>query len=299
MNDQAAQLRKIIKNQPSQDTSVDSKAKIITITSGKGGVGKSNTVVNIALALKELGKKVVILDADLGLANIEVLLGIIPSYNLSYVLNGSKTILEIIEENEDGISFISGGSGIRELMFLNNTQIIQFANNISELEKIVDFILIDTSAGITDAVLSFCKLAHEVVFITTPEPTSITDSYALMKTFQSKYNEDLPVFKLLINKAETVNEAQQVYTKLSSVCQHFLNITTQYIGYIPFDYNIIRAAKVQQPICKCYPKSIASIAYRDIAKIFAELDTKKDNLLEKQNFFKQVMSMFAKKIGNP
>ena len=294
MNDQAAQLREIVKKQPSYDTKIGPGAKIITITSGKGGVGKSNTVVNLALSLKDLGKKVVILDADLGLANIEVLLGIIPHYNLSHVLNGSKTILEVIEQNEDGIRFISGGSGIRELMFLSQEQITEFANSISELEQLVDFILIDTSAGITDAVLSFCKLAHEVVFLTTPEPTSITDAYALMKTFQSKYNEDLPVFKLLINKAETSAEAQQVYMKLSSVCRHFLSITTEYIGYIPFDYNIMKAAKIQQPICKCYPKSSASMAYRDVAKAFIAFNPENKSTLEKKSFFKQVMNMFSK-----
>lgn len=295
MNDQAAQLREIVKKQPPYKNKIGSGAKIITITSGKGGVGKSNTVVNIALSLKDLGKKVVILDADLGLANIEVLLGIVPRYNLSHVLDGSKSILEVIERNEDGISFISGGSGIRELMFLSQEQITQFANSISELEQVVDFILIDTSAGITDAVLSFCKLAHEVIFLTTPEPTSITDAYALMKTFQSKYSEDLPVFKLLINKAETSAEAQQVYMKLSSVCRHFLSIGTEYIGYIPFDYNVMRAAKIQQPICKCYPKSSASIAYRDVVKTFTQVSQENENPSEKKSLFKQVMNMFSNK----
>lgn len=295
MNDQAAQLREIVKKSPSYDKMTSPMAKIITITSGKGGVGKSNTVINIALSLQNLGKKVIILDADLGLANIEVLLGIIPDYNLSNVLSGQKNILEVIEQNEDGISFISGGSGIRELMFLTKEQIKHFANSISELEKIVDFILIDTSAGITEAVLSFCKLAHEVIFITTPEPTSITDAYALIKTFQGQYSEDLPLFKLLINKSETANEAQQVYAKLSSVCRHFLNIHIQYMGFIPFDYNVMKAAKLQKPISKCFPKSSASTAYENIAKSMIDFAIEEDGVLEKRSFFKQVINMFAKK----
>ncbi len=286
MNDQAKQLREIVKKKSS---------KIITITSGKGGVGKSNTVINIALSLHALGKKVVVLDADLGLANIEVLLGVIPQYNLSHVLSGEKTIFEIIERTQDGISFISGGSGISELMFLNKEQIIQFATGISELEKHVDFILIDTSAGITEAVLSFCKLAHEVVFITTPEPTSITDAYALMKTVQTKYNEDLPLFKLLINKAETDKEAQQVYLKLSNVCKHFLNIKTGYMGFIPFDYNVMKAAKLQQPICHCYPDSRASLAFQNVAKNLAQLPQEENDTIQKKSFFKQVLNMFVKK----
>lgn len=295
MNDQAAQLRQIIKDQPRGGNDNGLSAKIITITSGKGGVGKSNTVVNIALCLKKLGKKVVILDADLGLANIEVLLGVIPKYNLSHVLNGDKNIEQVIEESEDGVKFISGGSGINELMFLNKEQITQFATNISELEKLVDFILIDTSAGITDAVLSFCRLAHEIIFITTPEPTSITDAYALIKTFQSNSNIELPLIKILVNKAETNNEAKQVYAKLSSVCKHFLNMDIEYLGHVLFDYNVMKAAKLQEPICKCYPKSSASEAYKNIAKTLIQLTSVKENPPEKNSLFKQVLNMFSKR----
>lgn len=294
MNDQAAQLREIVNQRKVQNNSTTALAKIITITSGKGGVGKSNAVINMASSLKALGNKVVILDADFGLANIEVLLGIIPRYNLSHVLNGSKSILEVIEQNEDGIQFISGGSGIQELMFLNNEQITQFASNIAELETIVDFILIDTSAGISDSVLSFCKLAHEVIFITTPEPTSITDAYALIKTFKAKYISDLPRFKILVNKAENANEAQQVYIKLSNVCKRFLNIDTQYLGYIPFDYNIIKVSKLQEPICKRYPKSSASIAYQMVSKSLAAKEEKIKLQSGQKSFFRQVINMFKK-----
>ena len=295
MNDQAEQLRQIVKQQvPSQDSNSLS-AKIITITSGKGGVGKSNTVVNMALSLKELGKEVVILDADLGLANIEVLLGVIPKHNLSHVLTGEKKIEEVIEQNSDGIKFISGGSGINELMFLNKDQITQFANNISELEKLADFILIDTSAGITEAVLSFCRLAHEIVFITTPEPTSITDAYALIKTFKSNSDIDLPVIKVLVNKAETSHEAKEVCTKLSSVCKHFLDINIEYLGYVLFDYNVMRAAKLQEPICKSFPRSSASGAYRKIAKTLITSVDEEEEAPQKGNLFKQVLKMFSKR----
>lgn len=295
MNDQAAQLRQIVKQHPASEQSGGLSAKIITITSGKGGVGKSNTVVNMALSLKNLGKEVVILDADLGLANIEVLLGVIPRYNLSHVLSGEKTINQIIEESSDGVKFISGGSGINELMFLSREQITHFANNISKLEQIADFILIDTSAGITDAVLSFCKLAHEIVFITTPEPTSITDAYALIKTFKSKSDLALPAIKILVNKTESNNEAKEVYTKLSSVCKHFLEIDIDYLGHILFDYNVMKAAKLQEPICKCYPKSSASSAYRRIAKSITAQMPDQENQPEKNSLFKQVLNMFSKR----
>lgn len=295
MNDQAAQLREIIKRQPQNDNNADLSAKIITVTSGKGGVGKSNTVVNIALSLKELGKKVVILDADLGLANIEVLLGVIPRYNLSHILNGQKTIHDVIEENSDGVKFISGGSGINELMFLSKEQIMQFANNISELEKTADFILIDTSAGITDAVLSFCRLAHEIIFITTPEPTSITDAYALIKTFKSNSGVASPQIKILVNKTETNSEAKQVFTKLSSVCKHFLQMDIDYLGHILFDYNVMKAAKLQEPICKCFPRSHASLSYKAIAKTLAQEMSEEKNIPEKKSLFKQVLNMFSKR----
>ncbi len=295
MNDQAAQLRQIIKKQPQSKSDGGLSARIITVTSGKGGVGKSNTVVNIALSLKKLGKKVVILDADLGLANIEVLLGVIPRYNLSHILNGEKTIHDVIEENPDGVKFISGGSGINELMFLTKDQITQFANNISELEKSADFILIDTSAGITDAVLSFCRLAHEIVFITTPEPTSITDAYALIKTFKSNSGAELPQIKILVNKTETSTEAKQVFAKLSSVCKHFLEMDIEYLGYVLFDYNVMKAAKLQEPICQCFPRSDASNAYKTIAKTLIKETPGETNLPEKNSLFKQVLNMFSKR----
>lgn len=292
MNDQAMQLREIVKQQSHDAQYSGRSAKIITITSGKGGVGKSNAVVNMALALKELGKEVVILDADLGLANIEVLLGVIPHHNLSHVLTGEKKIQEIIQENEDGLKFISGGSGINELMFLDKEQITQFANNISQLEQMTDFILIDTSAGITDAVLSFCRLAHEIIFITTPEPTSITDAYALIKTFQSHSDMELPLIKVLVNKAETNREAQEVYNKLSSVCKHFLKIEIGYLGYVLFDYNVMKAAKLQQPISKCFPKSKASQAYRKVVKTLIDISAEDEPA--KRNLFQQVLKMFTK-----
>ncbi len=295
MNDQAAQLRQIIKQQPANDQGLGLSAKIITVTSGKGGVGKSNTVVNMALSLKNLGKEVIILDADLGLANIEVLLGVIPRYNLSHVLSGEKDIKEVIEESADGVKFISGGSGINELMFLSKEQIMQFATNISSLEKSADFILIDTSAGITDAVLSFCRLAHEIIFITTPEPTAITDAYALIKTFKSKSDIELPVIKILVNKAETSKEAEHVFSKLSSVCQHFLEIDIKYLGHILFDYNVMKAAKLQEPICKCYPRSSASGAYRSIANSIALENAIQENKPEKNSFLRQVLNMFSKR----
>lgn len=295
MNDQAKRLRQIIKEHPPSKNTSGKLAKIITVTSGKGGVGKSNTVVNMALSLKELGKEVVILDADLGLANIEILLGVIPNYNLSHLLNGSKSIEEIIEQNEDGIKFISGGSGINELMFLTKENITQFASNISHLEKQADFILIDTSAGITDAVLSFCRLAHEIIFITTPEPTSITDAYALIKTLQSKSNIELPEIKILVNKAESRSEAEQVHDKLANVCKHFLNINIGYLGHILFDYNVMKAAKLQEPICKRFPRSSASRAYKAIAKDLIELPSEQGSLTEKNSIFKQVLNMFARR----
>lgn len=295
MNDQAEQLRQIIKEYPPSQNTSHKSARIITVTSGKGGVGKSNTVVNMALSLKELGQEVVILDADLGLANIEVLLGVIPNYNLSHLLDGSKNIEEIIEQNDDGIKFISGGSGINELMFLTKENITQFAQNISQLEKVADYILIDTSAGITDAVLSFCRLAHEIIFITTPEPTSITDAYALIKTFQASSGIDLPEIKILVNKAETKLEAQQVYTKLESVCKHFLKIKIDYLGHVLFDYNVMKAAKLQEPICKSFPRTSASRAYKEIAKKLVELPLDQASIPEKNSLFKQVLNMFSRR----
>jgi flagellar biosynthesis protein FlhG len=209
MKDQAEKLRQVIDNLKSRQAAsqaampvppVKRSARVITVTSGKGGVGKTNITINLAIALSEMGKKVVILDADFGLANIDVLFGIVPRHSLVDVIKNRKNILEILSEGPMNTRFISGGSGVEEMVKLDRAQLQKFVENISLLDKIADVILVDTGAGLSENVMSFVMAADEVLLVTTPEPTSITDAYALIKMVSNRDREKK--IKVIINRAE-------------------------------------------------------------------------------------------------
>lgn len=265
MNDQAHVLREMIN---SQKENIDpSSMHIIVVTSGKGGVGKSNLSVNLALALQALGKKSIILDADLGLANVEIILGEAPKYNLSHLLSHECELNQIITESKYGISYISGGAGIKELCFLSEMQLEEVSRQLVKLSDLTDLLIIDTGAGINESVLKFCELANEIYVVVTPEPTSITDSYALIKTLVKNH----PLkggLKLLINKAESQQEAHQVFNKLNYVCEKFLSFPVKYAGFIPYDDIVFKAVKQQKPafIYERYAK--VSRAYYEVARAF-------------------------------
>ena len=186
--DQATTLRNMVKER--SQGAEKKKARVITITSGKGGVGKSNTSVNLALALSELGKKVIIFDADFGLANVEVMFGALPKYNLSDVIYRRKSIEDVITQGPNNIGFISGGSGIVSLSNVNRDQLAYLIHNLNNLDNLADFVIIDTGAGISDQVLAFAMMAPEIIMITTPEPSSLTDSYSLIKALYRNPNFD-------------------------------------------------------------------------------------------------------------
>lgn len=251
--DQAEKLRKLVKEQNSPKPT----SRVITVTSGKGGVGKSSISVNLALALSRLGKKVLILDADFGLANIEVMLGIRPKYNLADLMFKGKNLPDIITNGPENIGFISGGSGIQELTNLTKDQIIYLINKLVELDQIVDIIIIDTGAGITDSVLQFATASSEILLVTTPEPTSITDAYALLKTLNKKANfsvEDTAIW-LIANRVTLDEKADDIYEKLKTVASKFLNLNLDYLGYIPLDNTVSKAVIRQQPVISVYPNS--------------------------------------------
>ncbi len=197
--DQATQLRNIIKNQA---PAARPTARVITVTSGKGGVGKSSLSVNLAIQLRKMGQRVVIMDADFGLANVEVMLGIRPKYNLADLIFRGKELNEIITSGPEGIGFISGGSGIQELTKLTKDQIMYLTRSLCELDEYVDVIIIDTGAGIADSVLEFVAASSEVLLVVTPERTSITDEYALLKTLDMKadFLADNTVIKMVSNR---------------------------------------------------------------------------------------------------
>lgn len=268
--DQAEQLRNIIKKQ-NQKRHI---ARVITVTSGKGGVGKSSIAINLALQMKKLGKRVVVLDADFGLANIEIMLGIRPTYNLADMLYRGKEVKDIITPGPLEIGFISGGSGIRELVDMKREQLSILVQKLYDLDEMADIIVIDTGAGISESVLEFVAVSSEVLLVATPEPTSLTDAYALLKTLHQK-EEFLPentVIKLIANRTFSEKEGNDLYNKLNVVSERFLNFKLEYLGNIPQDQNISRACIQQKPIIMAYPNSPASLAIERLALTLSDTD---------------------------
>ncbi len=260
--DQAQQLREIVnaKNQEKK------RARVITVTSGKGGVGKSNTCVNLAIQLQRRGKSVIIVDADFGLANIEVMFGALPKFNLADLIFRGKSIHEIITRGPEGIGFISGGSGVVGLNKLKREQLAYLIHNLSFLEEMADIIIIDTGAGISDSVLELALSSPEVVVVTTPEPSSLTDSYAILKALirNPKFNQTTTI-RVLANKVSSVEDGDAVCSKLSSVVNRFLGTSFEFLGMVPADPMIDKAIRQQKPVSISYPNSKSAKAYEIVA----------------------------------
>lgn len=261
--DQAEELRRMIEKQ----SQMHNVARVITVTSGKGGVGKTSISVNLAVQLSQLGKRAVILDADFGLANVEIMLGIRPQYNLADLMYRGKTLREIITEGPYNIGFISGGSGIEELANLTRVQLDDLRKMLYELDDLADVIIVDTGAGISDSVLEFVAASSEVILVTTPEPTSITDAYALLKTLskRSLFSIEDTIIKMVPNRVGSHAEGKELYNKLSTVVQNFLQLNIEFLGAIPNDINVSHAVIKQKPVSLAYPNSNAAKAINDIA----------------------------------
>jgi len=269
MRDQANKLREIVNkvNNDNIETSIETlktSAKVITVTSGKGGVGKTNVTINLAISLSKLGYRVVVIDADLGLANIDVVLGIMPKYSLVDIIKNGKNVFDVLTTGPNRVKFISGGSGVEELTRLTQLELENFVRNIALLDKIADVILIDTGAGISENVLKFAMAADDVVVVTTPEPTATTDAYALIKAIGVR-NKNKTI-KLLINKTETAIEAQTAMQKLNNVAKKFLQVKLSFLGYISNDSFVSKAVKQQKPFTVLYPECTASKNLSEIAK---------------------------------
>ncbi len=268
--DQANNLRNLLnraeKTKEQNRESMDLSSRVITVTSGKGGVGKTNFSVNIAIQFSKLNKKVVIIDADFGLANIEVLFGIMPKYSLADVLRGDKDIEDVLTDGPMGIKFISGGSGLKELSNVSERQLSYFINNFSYLDAISDIIIIDTGAGISRSVINFIKASDETIIVTTPEPTSITDAYSLIKTIRME-SVKLPAFKMVVNRVDDENEGLEIYNKINKASSKFLDINIENLGFIPYDNFLVKAVKKQEPASILYPnceftRCISNISYK-------------------------------------
>ncbi len=248
------------------------KAKIVTVSSGKSGVGKTNFTVNLALSLMKEGFRVVILDADFGLANVEVALGVTSKLTLLDVLENKKNILEVIQNAPNNVRFISGGSGISKLSNLSREELDVFTKNMGLLDSLFDVVLVDIGAGFSDNVLNSVLAADDVCLITTPEPTSITDAYALLKLIAgTRYEKEV---NLVINRARGERESLNVFHNLFDVTQKFLGIKIKLLGYLDADIEVERAVKTQTPFVVSAPKAMVSNQIKEIAKKIIEKDLK-------------------------
>ena len=261
--DQAEQLRVIKASQQARPL-----ARVITVTSGKGGVGKSNTAINLAIQFRKVGKRVIILDADFGLANIEIMFGAVPKHNLCDLIYQGKNIKEIITWGPMDVGFISGGSGIVGMSNLSRDYLSYIIQNLVQLDQIADIILIDTGAGISDAVLEFLVASGEILLVTTPEPTSITDSYSLLKALyrHPRFEEETTKVKMLANRVEKGEEAHVLFSKLNAVVTRYLKIPMVYLGFIPEDAHLSRAVMQQVPVSLQNPTAKSAMAYERIAQ---------------------------------
>jgi flagellar biosynthesis protein FlhG len=239
-------------------------SRTYVFTSGKGGVGKTNLAANTAIAMSRLGKRVAILDADLGLANVDVLLGVKPRYTLRHVIHGRKSIKEIAIEGPEGIALIAGGTGIRELANLTPDERRRCIESFSELDEEYDVVIVDTSAGISPNVLSFLTHADEIILVTTPEPTALTDAYALIKVVCM--DEPEPCIRLLINMAPDSASALCTAQKIQIVAGNFLNLKVEYLGHIPFDEEVPISVRMQVAVSVRSPVSPASKAISMLAR---------------------------------
>ncbi len=237
--------------------------RIIAVSSGKGGVGKTNCVANLALFYASLNKRVLILDADLGLSNIDVLFGIAPKYNLKHVLLGEKRIKDIIVTGPMGIMLFPASSGVRELTELSERQRLKLVSELEGFDLPFDIFLVDTGAGISDNVLFFCSAAQETIVVVTPEPTSIADAYALIKVLSRDFGEKH--FRILINTARSEKEGFDTFRKLAIVADKFLNLSIDYLGYLPYDQHVKDAIIAQKGFIAMYPNSNFSKRLANIA----------------------------------
>lgn len=290
--DQAEQLRKMM-----QKTDTKRQARVITVTSGKGGVGKTSISLNLAIQLTRMGKKVVVFDADFGLANIEVMLGVRPQYNLADMMFHGKELSDILTQGEEGISFISGGSGIQELASMNREQVMFLTSRLIDLDEFADVIIVDTGAGISDSVLEFVLASSEVLLVATPEPTSITDAYALLKALNRKtefVKEDTAI-RMISNRVKSEAEGQNLYEKMSVVSDKFLSIPITYMGAVPMDEQITKAVMRQKPVSVINPDAPAAKAIKQIAKRLLEADEETDT--EKRGMFQLFSNLIRNKMS--
>ena len=255
MMDQATGLRRMVKPEP---------VRVIAVTGGKGGVGKTNISVNLAVSLAEIGRQVMVLDADLGLANIDVVLGLHPEHNLSHVLRGECELGEVVLRGPSGIMVVPAASGVQQMAELSAAEHAGLIRAFSDVGSEVNTLIIDTAAGISDSVISFSRAAQEVVVVVCDEPASITDAYALIKLLNREYDVDR--FRILSNMARSAQEGRDLFNKMCRVTDQYLDVMLSYMGSIPYDDNLRRAVKSQKPVVLAFPRSRSAQVFKNLAK---------------------------------
>lgn len=273
--DQAQQLRKLVNNRQdiiqskqyrennNSDRNIVNKSRIIAISSGKGGVGKTNLTVNLAISMAMQGKKILVIDADFGLANVDIVLGIPSKDSILKLLDDNVKLEDIVVDGPCGVKFLSGGSGLEQLANLGYNEIEKIVVKLANCEKIADIILLDTGAGINQSVMHFLIAADEVILVTTPEPTAMTDAYALMKAYVNYPN--CTAINLVVNRVFEPNEGVFVYNKLNKTAERFLNLSVKKLGEICEDRNLVRAVKARVPLILLYPNTAAAKSIKTIA----------------------------------
>jgi flagellar biosynthesis protein FlhG len=242
--------------------------RTVAVASGKGGVGKTNIVANLAIALRKTGKEVLILDADLGLSNVDILLQLAPRYNIQHVIRGEKHLRDVIVEGPCGIKVLPASSGVQELTHLDAVQRLRLLEEFEAYDEEIDVLLIDTSAGISENVAFFCIASQEIVVLTSPEPTALTDAYALIKVLFTRYQ--VKDFLILVNSARNASDAKEVFRKLSIAANRFLSVSLDYLGHIPYDASVPEAVRAQKPFLEASPRGAASVALNELVARFSD-----------------------------
>ena len=274
MEDQAEQLRELMKGKTAVTTPPGGKkTRIITVASGKGGVGKTNVSINMAIAYARIGKKVIVMDADLGLANVNVMLNMIPKFNLYHVIRKQKTMREIILDTDYGIQIVAGASGFSKIANLGDEERQNFIEELNTLSS-ADIVIIDTSAGVSSNVLDFVAAADDAVIVTTPEPTAITDAYGIIKIIATEIDNLNMGLKLVVNRVKTVHEAKRVADRMINIAGQFLNLKVDYLGFIYDDPVVPQAVLRQKPFMALDPKCKASLCVQHIVGRMEKTDFK-------------------------
>ncbi|MBT8440490.1 MAG: MinD/ParA family protein [Gammaproteobacteria bacterium] len=243
---------------------ITTPVQVIAVSGGKGGVGKTNVSINLAISLAEIGRRVMVLDGDLGLANIDVVLGLHPKYDLSHVLRGEKDLDEIIVEGPHGIRLVPGASGIQHMAELSPAEHAGIISAFSDSGANIDTLIVDTAAGISDTVISFTRAAQEVIVVVCDEPASITDAYAIIKLLNKEYGSSR--FRILANMVRTPQEGRDLYNKMCAVTDRYLDVMLSFMGAVPYDENLKKAVKSQKPVVTAFPRSKAAQAFKNLAR---------------------------------